>query len=235
MKKELKVREVSSHRLNFVKMFQEYSVALVLKKEKNGVRTYLKAQTIGAANAWLFGGHLVDGTCRYNYRIFKGCEVTKRGNYIVNLDSEISASDLGRKQIRFWAKCNELEYITCVLRYYEITTIVDVLRRHKETDEFWKWVTCSDRTMQINHISGEYSNSGNIGLLEICTQKENLLHARALRHFRKVCDVSSSVFLASVDDCKKARAYVVSQTGKEKYKTEDMYKYLLEHGKIVFL
>lgn len=235
MKKELKVREVSSHRLNFVKMFEDYSIPLVRKKEKNGEIAYSKVSSKEFANAWLIGGHLIDGFSRFNYRIFKGVELKKNGYYIVNLDSEVKASDLGRKQIRIWAKCNELEYITCVLRYYEITSIVDFLRLHRETEEFWKWVNCSDRTMQINHISGEYENSGNIGLLEICTQRENLLHARALRYFRKVCDISSTVFLATVDDCKKAQEFIVSQTGKEKYATQDMFQYLMDNNKIVVL
>lgn len=234
-KKDIGIRKVSSHRLNFVKMFQEFSVGLVMKKEKDGKISYCKAPSVESANAWLIGGHLIDGSCRYNYRIFKGCELNKRGLYIVNLDSEIKASDLGKKQIRIWAKCNDLEYITCVLRYYEIISIVDFLRMHRENEEFWKWINCEDRTMQINHITGEYENSGNISLLEICTQKENLLHARALRYFRKVCNISTSVFIATVDDCIKARDYIVSETGKEKYKTEEMFQYLKNHDKIVFI
>ena len=239
MKKEINIREHSSYRLDLIDILKHHTVYMSRYKEKDGKIYYVEVDDMDAANAFKIGNYLIDGTSKSNYRIFSFSEEEKKKRkgrtvYSVEEKYEVNPKNLGRKQIRLYTSNSDKYFKTAVLRYYEITYIVNTLRNHNEDDEMFKrWIKCDDRNLQINHITGEYTCSGNAGLLEICTFRENLLHGQILRYFRKVTHDLDAIFLATAEDCCLAKKTLQIEKGVEKIETYEMYGYLLSQNKIV--
>lgn len=237
MKKEFFVREHSSYRLNLVDIFKNHTEYLARQKEKDGKIYYEVVSSLEEANAFRIGQAVVDGYSKLNYRIFtESVEEKKRKGkkvYSVEVSKETNPQKLGRKQIRLYVSADDKNFKSAVLRFYEITYIIHTLRTETDDEKFWHWINCDSRDLQINHITGEYTNSGNVAMLEICTQRENLLHGRALRYFRKVTNGLNSLFLATAKDCVDARDELQREKGVEYVESCDLYDFLLNHNKIV--
>ena len=242
MKSEYRMRKSAYYRLNLVDMFRNDSIYLarkVEKKENGEFYTYYIVKSEEECNAYKIGNVIIDCHSQTNYRIFRQAElVEKRGKkiYKAKLEDEILPEKLGRKMIRIYQSVDNKNFKSSVLRYYEITYIINTLRKHREVDNdlFWKWIKSSDRSLQINHITGEMANSGNFQVLEICTMTENLVHSFVLRQFRKKDKGVGAVFLATAKECLEAKKEYLEETGSEKADYEQIYKKLVENNKVVY-
>ena len=239
MKSEVNIRAYSSYRLDLVDILKNHTIYMKRQKERDGKIFYVVVDSLEEADGFKIGNHVIDGASKCRYRIFSECIAEKkkyRGKqvYSVDIDKEVNPEKLGRKQIRLYTSNSEHFYRTSILRFYEITYIVNTVRNHEEDNEnFRRWISCDERNLQINHITGEYTCSGNASLLEICTRRENLLHGRILRYFRKVNTGLQSAFLATVNDCCLALEQLQLETGSEKVETCDLYKVLVSQNKII--
>ena len=237
MRLEKSIREKCSHRLNLVEIYKNHTVYLCKLKETEEKSLYIEAENEESANAYKIGCHIIDAVSKTNYRIFSNVSIERKRKgkevYSVKLEDEIEPGEQKRKMIRLYTSIDDTYYMTSILRFYEIVYIIHTLRTHKENRQFWKWIECDDRKLQINHITGEYDNSGNTSTLEICTRYENLVHGTLLRYFRKVNDVTKSVFLATAKDCCLAKEQLMNATGEKKVATSDVYSLLVQQNKVV--
>jgi len=239
MKVQSNIRSSASSRLNLIDIYKNHTLFLKRKKEDDDGLVYVSANSEEDADAYKIGNSIIDCHITSNYRIFHCVEEEKKRKnilYTVKYKNEILPKDLGRKQVRLYVSIDDETYKTCVLRFYEITYIMHTLIKHrdgKENKAFWNWINCNDGKYQINHITGEMTNSGNANALEICTREENLLHSFVLKWFRRLNQNESSVFVATVSDCVKAKNLIQKATGKDKVCPREVYNYLLETNKIV--
>lgn len=231
------MRENCSHRLNLLAIYKNHTVYLKkLQTTKEGI-IYIESDE-ETANAYKIGHHIIDGSFELNYRIFKKAEVKRKRQgkqiYGVTFKNEISPDRQKRKMIRLYTAIDDNYYMTSILRYYEIVYIIHTLRKHNESKEFWNWICCEDKSIQINHITGDYTNSGNIALLEICTMSENLTHGSILNYFRKqTADSVGALFMATAKECCLAKEKIKELQGKEKVAIADVYSLLLQQNKVV--
>lgn len=237
MKALKSIRENCSHRLNLVYIFWNCKVCLRRLEDTKDTIVYIESDE-NNANAYKIGSHIIDCSNLLNYRIFKAVEAKRKRKgkqvYSVKLDNEILPGKQKRGMIRLYTAIDDEYSITAILRYYEIVYIIHTLRKHTGNSEFWNWIYCEDKKMQVNHITGEYENSGNVTTLEICTQEENLFHGSILNYFRKqTANSVGSLFMATAKECCLAKERLMNIRGTAKVSTAEVYALLVAENKIL--
>jgi hypothetical protein len=240
MKKASNIRANGTNRLNLIDMLKHHATYLQKYKEKDGELTYLVVNDEREGNCYKLGNSIIDCSSSTNYRIFNRvteAEKKIKGKKVVTADikHEVQPGDLQRKQVRLYVSVDDTVYKTCVLRFYEITYIVNAIKFHTDSQSntrFWNWINSNDKSIQISNTTGEFVNSGNYLMLNISTRADNLTHGYAYRMFKKL-DTDNAIFFATAEECGAAKRACQEETGREKIKTIEVYHKLMDEKKII--